>query len=347
MDVNQANKILLLINPNSKKADLFSYLTLAMSLSNSGKIVEIYGEKLNTEIKNILVKNGNTSVTVLNQIEAKRTIVTINKGNEKVKNVLWRELDDKLLFNIETLSGNFEVKDISFSHEGTDADLVIFLGCKDISAMSHVYSVNPALFTKAESINIDNQIGNTEFAKANFVSEKLSISTLINNFILQNKLTVTKEAASLSLLSLMLDTSLFTKNLDDTQSIFERVLNLIKLGASYQTSLEEYEKNKVITVTPQPRVMNTYRPVSPVRPMAPMRPVTPRPVVPNNQNLDAMFPKAKNTPGVVATDPTAKTFSPYSAPSFNRKPVYPEYRGFVPNNPPTSPQAPSTLGGVK
>ncbi len=347
MDVNQANKILLLLNPNSKKADLFSYLSLAMSLSNSGKAVEIYGEKLNAEIKNILTKNGNTSVTVLNQIEAKRTIVTINKGTEKVKNVLWRELDDKLLFNIETLSGNFEVKDISFSHEGTDADLVIFLGCKDISAMSHVYSVNPALFTKAESINIDNQVGNTEFAKANFVSEKLSISTLINNFILQNKLTVTKEAASLSLLSLMLDTSLFTKNLDDTQSIFERVLNLIKLGASYQTSLEEYEKNKAITVTSQPKVMNAYRPVSPVRPVAPMRPVTPRPVAPNNQNLDAMFPRAKNAPGVVPTDATAKTFSPYSAPSFNRKPVYPEYRGFVPNNPPNSPQAPSTLGGVK
>lgn len=347
MDVNEANKILLLINPNSKKADLLSYITLAITLSSSGKAVEVYGEKLNIEIKNLLTKNSNSSVIVLNQIEAKRTILTINKGNEKVKNVLWRELDDKLLFNIETLSGNFEVKDISFSHEGTDADLVIFLGCKDISAMSHVYSVNPALFTKSESINIDNQAGNTEFAKANFVSEKLSISTLINNFILQNKLTVTKEAASLSLQAVMLETSLFTKNLDDSQGVFERVLNLIKLGASYQTSLEEYEKNKVIPVTPQPRVMNTYRPISPVRPIAPMRPVTPRPVVPNNQNLDAMFPKAKNTPGVVATDPSAKTFSPYSAPSFNRKPVYPEYRGFVPNNPPTTPQAPSTLGGVK
>jgi hypothetical protein len=120
------------------------------------------------------------------------------------------------------------------------------------------------------------------------------------------------------------------------------VLNLIKLGASYQTSLEEYEKSKVIPVTPQPRVMNTYRPINTVRPVAPMRPV-----VPNNQNLDAMFPKAKNTPGAVPTDATAKTFSPYSAPSFNRKPVYPEYRGFVPNNPPTTPQGPSTLGGVK
>ena len=128
MDVNEANKILLLINPNSKKADLLSYITLAITLSSSGKVVEVYGEKLNTEIKNFLTKNGNTSVTVLNQIEAKRTIVTINKGNEKVKNVLWRELDDKLLFNIETLSGNFEVKDISFSHEGTDSDLVIFNG---------------------------------------------------------------------------------------------------------------------------------------------------------------------------------------------------------------------------
>ena len=145
----------------------------------------------------------------------------------------------------------------------------------------------------------------------------------------------------------MLDTSLFTKNLDDTQSIFERVLSLIKLGASYQTSLEEYEKNKAITVTPQPRVINTYRSTSTVRPVAPKRPVVPRPVVPSNQNLDAMFPRAKNTPGVVPTDATAKTFSPYSAPSFNRKPVYPEYRGFVPNNPPATPQAPSTLGGVK
>ena len=347
MDINGANKILLLINPNSKKVDLYSFLSLAMTLSSSGKAVEVYGEKLNSEIRNILGKNDNKTVTVLNQIDAKRTIVTLNKGSEKVKSVLWKEQEDKLLFNIETLSGDFEVKDISFSHEGTDADLVIYLGCKDISAMSHVYLVNPGLFTKSESINIDNQVGNTAFAKANFVSEKLSMATLINNFISQNKLTLSKESASLSLLSVMLETSLFTKNLDDSQSVFEQVLNLIKLGAGYQSSLEEYEKNKVITVTPQPRVMNTYRPTSPIRPVSPMRPMAPRPAMPNNQNLDAMFPRAKNTPSVVATDNTSKTFSPYSAPSFNRKPVYPEYRGFVPNNPPTAPQAPSTLGGVK
>ncbi|MEI6462549.1 MAG: hypothetical protein WCO33_02665 [bacterium] len=357
--------ILILLSPTLNPNLLFSVVALGTLLVKAGKSVSILLEN-----KEKLGSNGNlldkiirdrkiVSINLIDRIQSKKTLITVNKGNSKIKNVQWKEDGEKLMFQIESVSDNFEISDVDFKTTGTEADAVIFIGCKEINDLSYLYSTNPNLFTSSFSINLDNSKDNLRFAKSNLVLVGEAFTKVFINFVKDNSLTLSSSEATLFLQSLLLETKLFTLGIDKSESTFETVLDLIKSGANYTEALNNYnsitgsERKIPVSVTPvKPPVQQYVQNPKPIQPIYPAmkNPVNmgvkptpnvvlpPKPTLTSDQvtSVDKMFPKAgtTNEPSAIKVDQTQSNtplFSPYSQPSYTPRPVNKGYQGFMPN----------------
>lgn len=355
--LSSSKNILILLSPSLHKNNLYLVTALGTLLVRSGKTVSILlenKEKVGSNgnaLEKIVIDRKILNLNLIDKILPKKTIITVNKGNSKIKNVLWKEEAESLLFQIESVEGNFEIKDVDFKTSGTEADTIIFVGCKEINDLSSLYSTNPTLFTNAYSINLDNGNGNLRFAKSNYVMEGETFTKVFMNFLNDSGLIISSQESTLFLHTLLLETKVFTSRLEKSEGIFETALELIKLGANYSEALNNYNSltqnavnQRVDTVKipeiriPKPFVPNQFTPVN--TSSGNKQPNINTPNV-NDKSLDKIFPKVplKDEPQAIKVSQTeSKTplFTPYSAPSFNTKPVYKQYQGFVP-----SPQNPT------
>ncbi|MEI6886710.1 MAG: hypothetical protein WCK31_00570 [bacterium] len=348
--------ILILLSPSLNSNLLYGVIALGTLLVKSGKSVSILlenREKVGSNgnlLEKIIRDKRIVNLSLIDKIQSKKTIITVNKGNSKIKNIQWKEDGEKLMFQIESVSDNFEIKDVDFKSSGTEADAIIFIGCKEINELGYLYSSNPTLFTTSFSINLDNSKTNLRFAKSNLVLEGETYTKVFTSFAKDNSLSISSSEATLFLQTILLETKLFTLGIDKTESTFETVLELIKAGANYPEALNNYNSISNIEVKiPSPIIQPIYKaPINPI--VSEVKPIqnivtSPKPTLTSTQvsSVDKLFPKATgvNAPSAIKVEQNqtnSPLFTPYIQPNYGPRPLNKGYQGFVPN-------APKPIGG--
>lgn len=133
---------------------------------------------------------------IVNEVERKEVILSLNRKEGKVKAVRWREIDDKIQFIITPDEGDFEYDDVDLEAVGGEYDLVICIGCETLKHAGSAYSSNQTFFNSANILNIDINPRNSKYGTENKVSkEEQSLSSYVLKLIEEEKLKLTKEAA--------------------------------------------------------------------------------------------------------------------------------------------------------
>ena len=92
--LSSSKNVLILLSPQLSKNILYLVVALGTMLSKSGKNVSLLLEGKQDEksnayaIEKIIKDRKVLNINLIEKLQPKRTVITVNKGNAKIKNVL-------------------------------------------------------------------------------------------------------------------------------------------------------------------------------------------------------------------------------------------------------------------
>lgn len=242
--VRDAREIAVLTSDVQNRDALSAVLALGQSLEKNGKTVTLavpvkpqnidgllHPERLNTDLggKNLVISINcpKDPIECVNKVSyntdnGKFNLVLEPKGSEKIR-----------------------TEDINFSYQGLKADLIFLVAVTELSKLGEIYQKNQEVFKNTPTVNIDNQSGNTNYAKFNLaVSGASSTSEIVMQLINGLGLSVDDETATNLYVGLVAATGNFQSEKTSAMA-FEAAAFCLRNGAKRQTKTKTLPNNEM------------------------------------------------------------------------------------------------------
>lgn len=249
------SKSIMIVTADKPNFDcIASSLSLYLALKNAGKNVVIASnsdpivrdshlvglDKIKTDI-------GNTNL-----------VITFDHQEDSIEKVSYNVEDGKFNLVIQPKSGYTmpEKENLTFSHTGANADLVIVIGASSIAGSGEILSREEELLKSASIANISNRPGT--FGTMNIVDPNSSLSELVTAVIQELKLKLNQDSAN----NLMRGIEDATDNLASpnmTADTFEALAILYRAGARRGNSTR---RTSVPAPKPRQPISRSAKPVS-------------------------------------------------------------------------------------
>ena len=179
-------------------------------------------------------------------------IVTVDLNNTKLDSIQSELEHDKVNIILSAKSGQFEERDVSFSHGPTKYDLIITVDTASPQQLGRFYEDNLSLFSQIPVINIDHHASNERFGRINYVDIMSSSTTEMILVLLEKieentgKKLIDEDIATLLLAGVITDTGSF-QNSNTTPKSFASAAKLIRYGARQQEIIQHIFKTKQLS----------------------------------------------------------------------------------------------------
>lgn len=175
---------------------------------------------------------------IKNSLDGKNMIVSFPYEEGAIENVSYNFDNNKFNLVIEpkTDSLQFKQEEVKFSAGGTQADLIITIGVKNLTDLGLLYQNNQDLFARKDVVNIDHGAGNANFGKLNIANPQLPTVSEIVVLVLKNlKIILDKDIATNLYQGMRQGTSNFDPNAVSALT-FEAAALALRSGAQRQAA---------------------------------------------------------------------------------------------------------------
>ncbi len=240
--INKAKNILIAL-PEDLTVDLTaSALSLAAFLrgfektpyiATSGKLPKIAGFLPRIEdIKNSV-------------FTGKSGALVINTKNNKLKELSYDIFENQVKIYLKSEPGVFAQEDVSFEIQNDFYDLIIILGCENLSVLGKLFEDAGDLFFQTPKVNLDFNAGNEYFAAVNIVDiNATSVAEILTElFEATRKELVTEDIATCLLCGIISQTNSFQRP-QTTPKVFLQAARLMDLGGHQQEIVRHLYKTR-------------------------------------------------------------------------------------------------------
>lgn len=177
-------------------------------------------------------------------------IVTLDCSNADVDTIRYTLEQNKVHIIITPKKGQFQDREVAFSHGPAKYDLVIIMDAGDIQQLGPFYENNIELFYNIPTINIDHHASNAHFGRVNIVDVTAASTTEIMYRLIKampdSQKLMDENVATLLLAGLITDTGSF-QHTNTTPRALEVAAELIDHGGRQQEIIQHVYKTKQLS----------------------------------------------------------------------------------------------------
>jgi len=231
VDAFGSAKSLLVVMPGSASLDAMAgALGLFAALREAGKVV-------------VIASTGKATVEQSKLVGIDQVTESLGSRNLVVSFEYIQDAIEKVSYNVEGKRFNLVIQPkegakpldpahVSYSYEGSDAEVVFVVGAKNLAELGNLYLTEKATFDKATIVNIDNQPGNSRYGQVNVVDNMApSMSQLVAQLLQSLGVKLTADAAGNLMQGLEAATQRFQHPGVGAET-FEVAAQLLRAGAS-------------------------------------------------------------------------------------------------------------------
>lgn len=162
-----ARSLLVVTPPAAGMDQLAAALGLYLTLKEAGKAVVVANPKpAVTEYARLV---GIDELT--QKLGNRNLVVSFNYVQEAIEKVSYNVDGGKFNLVIQPKEGAapLDPASVSYSYEGTDAQVVFVIGAKTLAELGDMYLTEKRVFEQAVVVNVDNQLANAKFGQVNWV----------------------------------------------------------------------------------------------------------------------------------------------------------------------------------
>lgn len=168
--IKQANHILLVTGRETNNDQLAAMVALDLVLQRAGKQVSAIITGDMPKARQILdVRGISRDLTGIRDF-----IIRLDTTGVEVDKLRYETNENNLEVIISPFSGNFTKENATFDYGAFKFDLVVVIGCSQISRIDKILEENPTIFDGLHLINIDNHSSNENYGSVNFVDPQAS-----------------------------------------------------------------------------------------------------------------------------------------------------------------------------
>ncbi len=223
----QTFAIVLPTNLNTDK--VAAALALFLSLKKAGKQVNIVcSAPMIVEYSSLIGVDK-----IGHKFGGRNLMVSFDYQEDSIEKVSYHIENNKFNLVIQPKEGfpPLSTQKINYSYFGSQADVVLTVGAASWENLGNLYNENKNLFEKSQSINLDINSHNSQFAKINLVYPQMaSLSELVTLMLSSLNLPLDEDIASNLLLGIKKVTFDFSLN-NSSPSTFEAVALCLRTGA--------------------------------------------------------------------------------------------------------------------
>ena len=242
--INKARKIAVVFNRNWFGDSLASALACWLLLKKMNKEVDI----INSDTPDRLFSFLPGLTDIKNKFESNnQLIINLNTKHKPVAQVRYNKTDDNLQFLVTAQQATFTPADVSVQTANPNYDLIISLGCPDLTAIGELYENNSDFFYTTPLINIDNQASNESYGQINLVdlNAVANCEIVFDLFSTHDQSLIDEDIATCLLTGIISQTKSFkTKN--TTPQALLAVSELMQLGARREEIINHLYRNKKV-----------------------------------------------------------------------------------------------------
>jgi nanoRNase/pAp phosphatase (c-di-AMP/oligoRNAs hydrolase) len=227
--LQQSNSVLILLPQTHTIDKVASALGLYLSLKKSNKAISIASPQSMTVAYNRLIGVNKIS----NSLGNKNLVISFDYLKDSIEKVSYNIKNNKFNLVVEPKPGkpSLDPNKVSYSHTGTEADLIIVIGAKKQEDLGQFYQENRSIFTNKTVVNIDNSQGNSQFGQINFHNNQSgSIAQIIVDLIKKLNLLLDQDISTNLYAGLQAGTNNFNSFKVNAQ-VFEQAAWLLNNGA--------------------------------------------------------------------------------------------------------------------
>ena len=247
-EIGKSYKILIALPKNPNADTIGCALALSAFLKKLNKEVDIFCDK--HDFENLQFLPGINSIR--SQIDFPETfVVSVSTEKTKLDEISYHAdpAANKVNIHLKPKAGAFDANDISFGKEKLTADLIIFVDTPSLEHLGDLYARNAESFFNTPKVNIDNHVGNENYANINIVDITCSSTSEILLELLKNyeKNLIDEDIATCLLTGIISSTNSF-QHASTTPSSFLRASELIEMGAKQQEIVRHLFKTKNLSM---------------------------------------------------------------------------------------------------
>lgn len=168
--IKQANHILLVTGREPNNDQLAAMVALDLVLQRAGKQVSAIVTGEMPKARQILdVRGISRDLTGIRDF-----IIRLDTTGVEVDKLRYETNQNNLEVIISPFSGNFTKENATFDYGAFKFDLVVVIGCSQISRIDKILEDNPTIFDGLHLVNIDNHSSNENYGSVNFVDPQAS-----------------------------------------------------------------------------------------------------------------------------------------------------------------------------
>jgi len=221
-----------------------SAYALALFLKNTGKIVTLAGEHIDTdkETLSFLTQPENILASIAG---ARDFVLSFNTARNKILNVRTETSAEEVRIYLTPENGSIDPRDFSFIPAKFKFDLAIVIGATDKESLGKIYEDNPDIFYEIPIVNIDNHPENELFGQVNLVDITASSDAEILADVLEKAApSLFSEAISECLLTGIVSATDSFQKKNTTPKALQLASHLMDKGADQQKIIHSLYKNQ-------------------------------------------------------------------------------------------------------
>ena len=246
--IGKSYKILIALPRNPNADTVGSALALAAFLKKLNKEVEIFCEQRDFSGFNFLPGIE----LIRGQIDFPETfVISVSTEQTKLDEISYHPdaAGTKVNIHLKPKTGAFSAADVAFGSEKLAADLIVFVDTPSMEHLGELYARNAESFFATPKVNIDNHVGNENYANINIVDITVSSTAEILLELLKNyeKNLIDPEIATCLLAGIISSTNSF-QHPATTPNSFLRASELISMGAKQQEIVRHLFKTRNLSM---------------------------------------------------------------------------------------------------
>jgi len=246
--IGKSYKILIALPKNPNADTVGSALALSAFLKKLNKEVDIFCER--RDLGNLNFLPG--IETIRSQIDFPETfVISVNTEKTKIDEISYHPdpSGERVNIHLKPKSGIFVGQDVTFGSEKLLADLIVFVDTPSLEHLGELYAHNAESFFATPKVNIDNHVGNENYANINIVDITSSSTSEILLELLKNyeKNLIDEDIATCLLTGIISSTNSF-QHASTTPNSFLRASELISMGARQQDIVRHLFKTRNLSM---------------------------------------------------------------------------------------------------
>lgn len=242
--LDTAKSVLVVTHKEPTIDSVAASLALSEALASAGKITSVAcPTPLTVEFTNLFGVDK-----VETKVGNKNLIISLDYAEGSIEKVSYNVEGDKFNLIIQPKPGfpAFSSDKVRYSQTGINADAIVVIGASDLSRLDNLFDGENEILEKVPLINIDNNLGNRNFGKVNYLDQSASsLSQLVMNVVQNLGISLDADTASNVLTGIEAATDSF-KTGNITPETFETAALCLRYGA------KRFYMSNNASVKPQP-----------------------------------------------------------------------------------------------